>query len=405
MQSTGTEINATTAETNEGLFEFVRAFQDTLEGLAASQGRVVATVLLLTLLVFSVVVVPAALSWLRRAGLGSVDSGRSGRALTWAARYTPTTFRGLLLRMAQATILALVAVAFLIVWGVFDFVENVQPFLAGPSPTLVPTIQTAVLIMLAFVASDQLKRWIDSLSKALSDFTEHQEEILLRVGQVAIFVTAGAAIFAVWSVDVSGLLVGAGFLGIVVGFAARQTLGSLIAGFVLMFSRPFTIGDWVVIGDQEGIVTDITIFNTRLENFDGEFVILPNDRVSDRSITNRSSKGLLRLTLDVGVDYGTDIERAKELARETMAAVDAVIDSPPPQVIPKSFGDSAVVLELRFWIDHPTPPRKWRAVSAVVRAVKTAFDEADISIPFPQRTLQVRDETTAAEMARDVRED
>jgi small-conductance mechanosensitive channel len=172
-----------------------------------------------------------------------------------------------------------------------------------------------------------------------------------------------------------------------------------------MFSRPLTIGDWVVVGDQEGIVTDITSFNTRLENFDGEFVIPPNDRVTERSITDRSRKGLLRLTLDVGVDYDTDFDRAKELARESMVGADEVIVPPPPQAVPKSFDDSAVVLALQFWVDHPTPPRKWRAVSAVVRAVKTAFDEEDIEMSFPQRTLQLRDETDAPEAVQDMRED
>ncbi|MFC6757396.1 hypothetical protein ACFQER_12885 [Halomicroarcula sp. GCM10025894] len=91
-----------------------------------------------------------------------------------------------------------------------------------------------------------------------------------------------------------------------------------------------------------------------------------------------------------------------ELAREAMVGVSDVIDSPPPRVVPKSFGDSAVVLELRFWIDHPTPPRKWRAVSAVVRAVKTAFEEENVDIPFPQRTLTMRDESSSTERPRGV---
>jgi len=380
-----------TPEPNEGLFDGLAALQDFLEGLAAAQGRLVATGILLVLLVVSIVVVPAALSWLRTNAVGRVGSGRTGHILQVAASYTPTTFRGALLRLAQATVFAVIVLSFLVVWGVVDLVAFAEPVIQSEDSILVPSVQTAVLVMLAFVISDQLGRWIDRLSTALDDFTDHQQEILLRLGQVTTFVVIGTTIFAVWEIDISGLLVGAGFLGIVVGFAARQTLGSMLAGFVLMFSRPFTIGDWVEIGDQEGIVTDITIFNTRLENFDGEFVIMPNDRVSDRAITNRSSKGLLRLTLDVGVDYDTDVERAMDLAREAMAGVDEVVDSPPPQVIPKSFGDSAIVLELRFWIDHPTPPRKWRAVSAVVRAVKTNFDDAGIGIPFPQRTLNVRE--------------
>jgi small-conductance mechanosensitive channel len=76
-----------------------------------------------------------------------------------------------------------------------------------------------------------------------------------------------------------------------------------------------------------------------------------------------------------------------------MKSVDMVTDAPPPQVIPKSFGDSAVVLELRFWIDNPSPPRKWQAVSGVVRAVKSDFEAAGIKIPFPQRELSGRAET------------
>ena len=401
MTDTVQQTETTARSANEGFLDLVRAFQEVLEGLAASQGRVLATALLVAILVLTVVVVPAVLARLRAAAAGRMGDG-SGNWLQTVTAYTPTTFRGLLLRTAQLTVLSAVVVSFLVVWGIVDIAALLRPFLADRDPTLVPTIQTIVLIMLAFVASDQLQRWIDRFSTALSDFTEHQEEILLRVGQVTIFVTVGATIFAVWRVNIGGLLVGAGFLGIVVGFAARQTLGSLIAGFVLMFSRPFTIGDWVVIDDEEGIVTDITIFNTRLENFDGEFVVIPNDRVSDSAITNRSRKGLLRLTMDVGVDYDTDIDAAKDLAREAMSGVSDVVDSPPPQVIPKSFGNSAVVLELRFWIDHPTPPRKWRAVSAVVRAVKTAFDEEGIDIPFPQRTLTMRDEQAATETARSI---
>ena len=184
-----------------------------------------------------------------------------------------------------------------------------------------------------------------------------------------------------------------GFLGIVVGLAARQTLGSLIAGFVLMFSRPFTIGDWVEIGDDEGIVTDITIVNTRLENFDGETVVIPNDRVSNQPITNRSERGHLRIRMDVGVDYATDPDHAVEVAQSAIDEVTHVTDAPPPQVLPKSFGDSAVVLELRFWIDQPMPPKKWRAISGVVGSVKAAFDDAGIKIPFPQRELSGRAET------------
>ncbi|MBX0294801.1 mechanosensitive ion channel family protein [Haloarcula nitratireducens] len=387
----GTAVPTPESEiTGERIVEFIAELQELLQRLEATRGRLTATILLVLVLFLSIVVAPALFSEFRGALGDWMRSGRMGRGLERLASLTPTSSRGVLLRSLQLTALCLVVVSFLIVWDLVDVVDVAAPIILEGSPKLYATAQSVLLVLLGFVLSDQLKRSIDRLSLALDDFTEHQEEILLRVGQVTISIVIGVTILAIWGLDISGLLVGAGFLGIVVGFAARTTLGSLIAGFVLMFSRPFTIGDWVVIGEQEGIVTEITVFNTRLENFDGEFVVIPNDRVGDQAVTNRSQKGLLRLTMDLGVDYDTDVERATELAQETMAAVEEVVDSPPPQVVPKSFGDSAIVLELRFWIDHPTPPRKWRAISAVVREVKAAFDEEGISIPFPQRTLQPR---------------
>ncbi|WP_229783147.1 mechanosensitive ion channel family protein [Haloarcula pellucida] len=400
MQGTDTTTEAADRST-QSLLDFVQALQESLEALAASEGQLVATAILLGVLVFSVVVVPALLARLRTLAVSQLGSGW----LTRLAAYTPTSFRGVLLRTAQLAVLLLVVLSFLVVWDLVDVAGTLRPYVESDDPTLLRTLQTALLVTVAFVLSDQLQRTIDRLSLALDDFTEHQEEILLRLGQVTIFVTAGASILAIWGINIGGLLVGAGFLGIVVGFAARQTLGSLIAGFVLMFSRPFTIGDWVVVGDEEGIVTDITIFNTRLENFDGEFVVMPNDLVSEQAITNRSQKGLLRLTLDVGIDYDADVDTAMETAEDAMARVDDIIDSPPPQVVPKSFGDSAIVLELRFWIDHPTPPRKWRAISAVVREIKTAFDREDIAIPFPQRTLETRGDGAVDDPVRSVSAD
>ncbi|MFC7194430.1 hypothetical protein ACFQL4_06765 [Halosimplex aquaticum] len=94
----------------------------------------------------------------------------------------------------------------------------------------------------------------------------------------------------------------------------------------------------------------------------------------------------------MSIDYAADPERAKQVAVETISGLPEVVDAPPPQVFPKEFGDSAVVLEMRFWIDHPTPPRKWKAVSAVISSVKAAFEEDGIKIPFPQRELAARPE-------------
>jgi small conductance mechanosensitive channel len=234
-------------------------------------------------------------------------------------------------------------------------------------------------------------RVIGQFTGKRSAIDEHEREIVYRITQVALYTLALLIVVGLFTRDLGSLLVGAGFLGIVVGMAARQTLGAVLAGFVLMFSRPFEIGDWVEIGEREGIVTGITVFNTRIQTFDGEYVMLPNDEVSAKPIINRTRKGRLRVEVEVGVDFDHDPDRAAAVAREAVADLDEVLDVPTPQVVGKRFGDSAVVLGVRVWIDDPSARRMWRARTAVIEAVTDAFGDEGIEIPFPQRQLSARD--------------
>jgi small-conductance mechanosensitive channel len=157
-----------------------------------------------------------------------------------------------------------------------------------------------------------------------------------------------------------------------------------------MFARPFEIGDWVEIGDREGIVTEISIVNTRIQTFDGEYAMVPNDTVGSSEVINRTRKGRLRIQVDVGGVVHTDVEEAIDVAVEAMRDVDDVLAVPQPMAVLKGFGDSSIVLNLRFWIDKPSARRKWRAQTAVIAAVKSAFDREGITIPFPQRVVSGR---------------
>jgi len=364
-----------------------------LAGLTTWEGRVAVSVaLVLATVLIAVVLAPRLLRGLWRSLLGRVAGERAAQGVETVGEYAPTTLGDVAIRSLQVALLFLGGVAVLLVWGLADVARDVLLVADRSVPLLLKLTVTLGLLGGAVVGSNLLESSIARFAAEAERITEHQEEILLRVGQLALVALVVSGTLTVWGIDLSGLLVGAGFLGIVVGLAARQTLGSLIAGFVLMFSRPFTIGDWVRVGEEEGVVTDITIFNTRLETFDGEFVVLPNDLVNNAAITNRSKKGRLRIKIDVGIDYDADPERAARIAREAIAGVDLVETAPPPQVLPKAFGDSAVVLELRFWIDRPRPPRMWQATAGVVSAVKGAFEAEGIKIPFPQRELAGRAE-------------
>ena len=284
------------------------------------------------------------------------------------------------------------AVVLTVVWNVVDPTLKALGAIQVVSKAGVQFVATLTLIAGSYVVTGVLRSLLDRATNGREHVSDHQTEIVYRTIQLTVYTTAAFVALSLWGVDLGGLLVGAGFLGIVVGMAARQTFGAVLAGFVLMFSRPFEIGDWIEIEGEEGIVTDITIVDTRIQTFDGEYVVVPNTTVSGSTLTNLSRKGRLRLHVEVGVDYDTDVDHASDVAVTTMRDLDDVLSVPTPNVVLDRFGDSSVVLGLRFWIDKPTARRKWRARTAVIEAVKRAFEAEGIEIPFPQRELGARDD-------------
>ena len=291
-----------------------------------------------------------------------------------------------------------------IILGVWDQTSEIQSIYTDQdlgSDVIARGVFTFVLVIGTLIVTRFVRRVLQEVLGSATAVTDHQREITHRLSQVLIWSVSLIIVLGVWVDDLGGLLVGAGFAGIVIGMAARQTLGTVIAGFVLMFDRPFEIGDWIEVDDEEGIVTDISIVNTRLQSFDGEYIMIPNDLISSSMVTNRSKRGRLRIEVDVGVDYSTDVERAAEIARAEVEDLDESLTAPSPQVITKEFADSAVVLGVRFWIDNPSARRFSKSKTAAIHAIKRAFEDEGIKIPYPQRELTGRAETGGFRIAED----
>jgi len=298
--------------------------------------------------------------------------------------------RRLLLSTTVAGTTALAVLAVLAVWGMGGALVNALEN-AAIADQLSNVVLAVVLLASAYAVTDFLGGVIRELSMESTAISEHQEEILLRTLQVSVYTLVVLVIIGLFTDNVGSLLVGAGFLGIVVGMAARQTLGAVLAGFVLMFSRPFEVGDWVSIGDHEGTVTEISVINTRLRSFDGEVVTIPNDEVRARPVIDRSKRNRLRVEIEVGVDYDADINRAGATIRDSVREIDGIARMPEPDVVTKRFADSAVVLGVRYWITEPSMRKRWRTQTAAMSAIKSGLEEADITIPFPQQTLSARE--------------
>ena len=369
--------------------EFER-FEAVLRDLATTEGRLLtsAGVLVVALLV-GLVVFPLLVRATSRLLRGQLLPKGMVEIVDSLNGYLPTTVSHAVLRSLQLGVALVAVVALLVTWGMVPTAVTVVSVLWVSLPFAGQVVLSGLVLIFAYIAVDVLDRTVRGFSSEAQQVTDQQEEILLRMGHLGILLVVVSGLLTLWGLDLSGLLLGAGVLGVVLGLAARQTVGAMIAGFVLMFTQPFTIGDWIEIDGHEGNVTKITIMHTEIREFDGELVVIPNDVVAGQAMRNLSHQDILRLETEVGVGYEVDPAHAERVAIEAIEDLDAVADTPPPETATVAFGDSAVVLRLLYWIEDPTPADRRHATQAVIHAVKQRFETEGIEIPFPQRDLSL----------------
>lgn len=192
-------------------------------------------------------------------------------------------------------------------------------------------------------------------------------------------------------VSLSGLLAAAGFTGIVVGLAAQQTLGNLIAGLALLFEGRVKIGDTVRVGDSWGRVESVGLLSSNIRLFSGELLSLPNQQFMNSQIVNVSNIRARRIDVSIGISYSSDIESAKRIILSYLNRHPYVLAVPQPMVYVDSLGDSSVNLRIFLW----TPAEMWLSVRAeVIGYLKVELEKNGIEIPFPQRVVWLRQKSS-----------
>ena len=259
-------------------------------------------------------------------------------------------------------------------------------WLAQNGVSFICNILAAVAIL--FVGGLIVKFLVAGIRKALSK--SKRVDVLLRTFICSVASKVGWAILLVVAlgrlgVDVAPLVASLGVTGVVLGFAFKESLGSLAAGLMIALNHPFKVGDYVIAGGAEGSVTELNMMATVIATADNKKITVPNSSVWGSAITNFSALGKRRVDTKVGVAYGTDLRKAVELALAALKTVPGVLAEPAPSVSVGSLDDSEVTLNVRPW---STCDDYWAVYSAAQIAVTEAFEKAGIQIPFPQ--LDVR---------------
>jgi small-conductance mechanosensitive channel len=218
------------------------------------------------------------------------------------------------------------------------------------------------------------------------DADRHAAQIVSRF--VAYLIVTAGLLYALNQLDVDlvPILGALGVAGIALAFAFQNILENFIAGILILMRRPIRIGEQVSLSGTEGTVTDIDLRTVVVRRVDGKLVFVPNAAVLSNPIVNLTREGIRRTTLDVGVAYHTDLDRAREVILQAVGSVEGVLADPPPEAYVHTFGSSSIDVAVRYW-HHPTIAVEWEVRDLVARDLKRHFDRSGIEIPFPQRVL------------------
>ena len=219
-------------------------------------------------------------------------------------------------------------------------------------------------------------------------------DILNKFTGLIVFICATILALNIIGINIMPFVAGASVMGMAIGFAAKDTLSNLIAGVLLMIDRPFEVGNRIGIWDNLsesswGDVVEIGIRATKIRTPDNTIIIIPNNKIMTRDITNYTiSSPEIRIRINVGISYNADINEAKNIILKIAKNTQGALKSKEPKVVIIDFGASSIDMQLRIWIENALNKTDIRSV--IIDKIKTDFDKAKIEIPFPQVDMNIK---------------
>lgn len=177
-----------------------------------------------------------------------------------------------------------------------------------------------------------------------------------------------------------------GAAGLAIGLALKDSLSNFASGVMIVFFKPFKIGDFVTAGGVSGVVTEIHLFNTEFKTGDNQKILVPNASITSGSITNVNAHDKRRVDLVIGVGYEDDIKKVKELLTSIVASHEKILQEEANKIAVSELADSSVNFIVRAWVNTPD---YWDVRFDLIETIKTQFDQEGITIPYPQTDVHV----------------
>jgi small-conductance mechanosensitive channel len=326
-------------------------------------------------------------------GKGLAADGVVGRQMSTQVGLTRTSLDQMSVLLSGLSRLVLITIAGMMVlapWGLDsgDMLGTLRAalfgFTVGGVTISISTIVSAILLFtIGFLLTRALQRWLDKSYLPLTSMDIGlRNSITTMLGYAGIVLAAAMALSSLgFSLD--RLTIVAGALSVGIGFGLQSIVNNFVSGLILLWERPIRVGDWIVVGDEQGIVKHINVRSTQIETFDRCSLIVPNaEFISGRVKNWTHADRLARSIIPIGVGYGSDPEQVRSILIEAARAHKRVLADPPPRVFFMKMGDASLDFELRCFTDvDQTLGTRSELLFDIFRRLR----EARIDIPLPKR--------------------
>ncbi len=272
-----------------------------------------------------------------------------------------------------------------------ESVEKTSGFFADAAAYLknaLPLIIVALLILVLGILISKLIAKIVGKAVSKSNVNGAAKSFLVSLIKIILYIAVIIMALSVLKVPMSSIITILGAAGLAISLALQSCLSNLCGGFIILFTKPFTAGDIIEIDSSVGTVRDIGIFYTKMLTFDGKTVFIPNGKVTDAKIVNYTETPTRRIDLSFDISYSSDFEKARQVILDVIANEKLILKEPAPIVRMSSHNNSSVSVAVLVWVNNSNFLEESYSMT---EAVKAAFEENGIEIPFDQLDIHIKD--------------
>ena len=260
------------------------------------------------------------------------------------------------------------------------WMEHISQFLVNPRFAMI--LRAAIILIVGYIIAKFIARWAAGLAK--KRLTSQGTMLTQRGTFYSLLVVFLISALNELGFDLKVLLGAAGVFSVAIGFASKTSVSNLISGLFLIGERPFSMGDIIKVGNTTGEVISIDLLSAKLRTMDNLYVRIPNETLVSSEVTTLTRFPIRRLDLQVGVAYKENISRVREVLFAVASQNPLCLEEPKPVFIFQGFGESSLDIQFSVWAKREN---FLDLRNSIHEEIKNAFDNNDIEIPFPHRTL------------------